>query len=83
MGKNIVEKILDAHIVSGEAVVGQEVGIRIDQTLTQDATGTMAYLQFEAMERNFRNVTWVNRSGRPVLLSTQRKGNGRTSCQDC
>lgn len=49
MGKNIVQKILDAHIVEGTPVAGNEVGIRIDQTLTQDATGTMAYLQFEAM----------------------------------
>ena len=46
---NVTEKILRAHLVSGELVVGQEVGIRIDQTLTQDATGTMAYLQFESM----------------------------------
>ncbi len=49
MSKNIVEKILQAHLREGEYVVGQEIGIRIDQTLTQDATGTMAYLQFEAM----------------------------------
>ena len=49
MGKNIIQKILDAHLVEGKPVVGTEVGIRIDQTLTQDATGTMAYLQFEAM----------------------------------
>ncbi|MFW5774896.1 MAG: aconitate hydratase [Chitinivibrionales bacterium] len=49
MGKNIVQKIIDAHIVEGEPVAGREVGIRIDQTLTQDATGTMAYLQFEAL----------------------------------
>lgn len=49
MGKNIVQKIFDAHVVEGNAVAGQEVGIRIDQTLTQDATGTMAYLQFEAL----------------------------------
>ncbi len=49
MGKNVVQKILDAHLVEGEPVPGQEVAIRIDQTLTQDATGTMAYLQFEAM----------------------------------
>ena len=46
---NVTEKILRAHLVSGEPVVGNEVGIRIDQTLTQDATGTMAYLQFESM----------------------------------
>ena len=49
MGKNIVEKILAAHRVAGELAAGNEIGIRIDQTLTQDATGTMAYLQFEAM----------------------------------
>lgn len=49
MGKNIVQKILDAHLIEGRPVAGEEVGIRIDQTLTQDATGTMAYLQFEAM----------------------------------
>ena len=50
MGKNLVEKILAGHIVSGHLVPGEEIGIRIDQTLTQDATGTMAYLQFEAMK---------------------------------
>jgi len=49
MGKNIVQKILNAHLVSGKPVPGQEVAIHIDQTLTQDATGTMTYLQFEAM----------------------------------
>ncbi|MDP8269005.1 MAG: hypothetical protein P9L97_09780, partial [Candidatus Tenebribacter davisii] len=49
MKKNIVEKILSNHIVEGKPEQGTEVGIRIDQTLTQDATGTMAYLQFEAM----------------------------------
>ena len=49
MGKNIVQKILADHLREGELVPGQEIGIRIDQTLTQDATGTMAYLQFEAM----------------------------------
>ncbi|MBI5902939.1 MAG: aconitate hydratase [Deltaproteobacteria bacterium] len=49
MGKNVAQKLIDGHLVSGEAVQGKEVNIRIDQTLTQDATGTMAYLQFEAM----------------------------------
>ena len=49
MGKNIVQKIIDAHYVSGDKKAGKEIAIRIDQTLTQDATGTMAYLQFEAM----------------------------------
>lgn len=46
---NITEKILSEHLVSGEMVSGKEIGIRIDQVLTQDATGTMAYLQFESM----------------------------------
>jgi aconitate hydratase len=49
MGKNIAQKILDEHVVTGEPKAGSEVAISIDQTLTQDATGTMAYLQFEAM----------------------------------
>ena len=49
MGLTLAEKILKAHIVDGEMVKGNEIGIRIDQTLTQDATGTMAYLEFEAM----------------------------------
>lgn len=49
MGKSLTEKILDKHIVDGTPKAGEEVGIKIDQTLTQDATGTMAYLQFEAM----------------------------------
>ena len=49
MGKNIVEKIVDAHVVEGDKVKGGSVAIKIDQTLTQDATGTMAYLQFEAL----------------------------------
>lgn len=49
MKQNIVEKILVSHLKEGEFIKGKEIGIRIDQTLTQDATGTMAYLQFEAM----------------------------------
>lgn len=50
MAKTMVEKILESHLVSGRLVPGEEIGIRIDQALTQDATGTMAYLQFEAMK---------------------------------
>ena len=50
MSKTIAEKILSAHLVSGEMTVGTEIGLKIDQTLTQDATGTMAYLALEAME---------------------------------
>ena len=50
MGKSIVQKILEAHIMEGTWEPGREIAIKIDQTLTQDATGTMAYLQFEAMD---------------------------------
>ena len=49
MGYTIAQKIIKNHLVSGEMTVGSEIGLKIDQTLTQDATGTMAYLQFEAM----------------------------------
>lgn len=49
MGLTLAEKILKNHLVDGEFVKGKEIGIRIDQTLTQDATGTMAYLEYEAM----------------------------------
>ena len=49
MGLTIAQKIIKEHLVKGEMVPGTEIGLRIDQTLTQDATGTMAYLEFEAM----------------------------------
>ena len=49
MGYTIAQKIIKNHLVSGEMIPGTEIGLRIDQTLTQDATGTMAYLQLEAM----------------------------------
>lgn len=48
-GLTLTEKIIKNHIIDGEMIKGTEIGLRIDQTLTQDATGTMAYLQFEAM----------------------------------
>jgi len=51
MGKSIVYKILEKHLVEGELIPGNEIGIKIDQTIVQDATGTMAYLQFEAMRK--------------------------------
>lgn len=64
MGRNMVEKILAGHLVSGELVAGREIAIRIDQTLTQDATGTMAYLQFESMgltrAKTERSVSYVD-----------------------
>ncbi len=49
MGKTLTEKILDDHLVEGELTPGEEIGIEIDQVLTQDTTGTMVWLQFEAM----------------------------------
>ena len=49
MGLTLTEKILKDHVVDGEFIKGQEIGIKIDQTLTQDATGTMAYLDFCAI----------------------------------
>ncbi len=49
MGRNLVQKILESHLIDGTLELGSEIAISIDQTLTQDATGTMAYLQFEAL----------------------------------
>ncbi len=49
MGLNVSRKILGKHLVKGEMIAGKEIAVKIDQTLTQDSTGTMAYLQFEAM----------------------------------
>ena len=64
MAKNIVQKIIEAHLVEGQPVAGTEVAIRIDQTLTQDATGTMSYLQFEAIGiprvRTKRSVSYID-----------------------
>ncbi len=56
MGKNIVEKILGSHLSRGEIKTGQPVGLKIDQVYTQDATGTMTWLQFEAMGLDRVNV---------------------------
>ena len=49
MGLTIAQKIIKAHLISGDMIPGSEIALRIDQTLTQDATGTMAYLEFESM----------------------------------
>ena len=57
MGKTIAEKIIEQHLLSGEMKPGEEIGLRIDQTLTQDATGTMAYLEFESM--GAQNGLWL------------------------
>ena len=50
MGYTISQKIIKEHLINGEMKQGNEIGLKIDQTLTQDATGTMAYLEFEAMD---------------------------------
>lgn len=50
MGKNVAHKLIESHLVSGKMVVGEEIGIKIDQTLTQDATGTMVMLELDAMD---------------------------------
>ncbi|HCW05325.1 MAG TPA: aconitate hydratase [Clostridium sp.] len=64
MGSNVVQKILKSHLVKGNMKKGEEIAIRIDQTLTQDSTGTMAYLQFEAMGidrvRTKRSVAYID-----------------------
>jgi aconitate hydratase len=49
MGRTLAQKLIEAHLVSGDMAPGEEIGLRIDQTLTQDATGTMVMLEFEAM----------------------------------
>ncbi len=64
MGLTLAQKIIKAHLVSGEMTVGSEIALRIDQTLTQDATGTMAYLEFETMGidrvRTERSVAYID-----------------------
>lgn len=64
MGKSLAQKIIEDHLVEGKMVPGEEIGIRIDHTLTQDATGTMAYLQFEALGvprvKTRRSVSYVD-----------------------
>ena len=49
MGETLAQKIIRAHLLHGDMTPGSEIALRIDQTLTQDATGTMAYLEFETM----------------------------------
>ncbi len=64
MGQTIAQKIIAAHLLDGEMKPGMEVGLKIDQTLTQDATGTMAYLEFESMGvprvRTERSVAYID-----------------------
>lgn len=56
MALNVTEKLIKDHLVTGEMVVGTEIGLKIDQTLTQDATGTMVMLELEAMELDYRKT---------------------------
>ncbi len=86
-GKSITQKIIESHLVEGNYVPGKEIGIRIDQTLTQDATGTMAYLQFESMgiprvrtelsvsyiDHNTIQIGFENADDHRYLLSVARK----------
>ena len=64
MGLTIAQKIIKSHLISGDMTPGSEVALRIDQTLTQDATGTMAYLEFESMGidrvRTERSVAYID-----------------------
>ncbi|MDD5687440.1 MAG: aconitate hydratase [Elusimicrobia bacterium] len=64
MKQNIVQKIIEKHLLEGSIKAGEEIGIRIDQTLTQDATGTLAYLEFEAMGvkkiKTKRSVSYID-----------------------
>ena len=72
---NIVEKVISSHLVSGELKAGSEVAIRIDHTLTQDSTGTMAYLQLEAMGvdrvKTKRSVAYVDHNMERLFPSRQ------------
>ena len=74
MGMTLIAKILKAHLVEGTLETGKEIGIRIDQTLTQDATGTMAYLEFESLGldrvRNERAVSYVDHNTVPMTMNT-------------
>ena len=78
MGKTLIYKILEQHLVEGRLVPGEEIGIRIDQTLTQDATGTTAFLLFESMGvgrvRTDLSVSYVDHnmagSGRRTTTTT-------------
>ena len=71
MGYTLAEKIIKEHIVDGEMVKGTAIGLRIDQTLTQDATGTMAYLEFEAMGvprvKTEKSVAYIDHNTLQVL----------------
>ena len=73
MGMTIAQKIIKAHLISGEMTVGSEVALKIDQTLTQDATGTMAYLECEAMGIDRVRTEKSVAVGIFLILATRRK----------
>lgn len=86
MGKNVALKLIESHLVEGQMVIGQEIGLRVDQTLTQDATGTMVMLELEAMKlsrvRTELSVQYVDHN----LLQTDYKNADdhlflRSACQ--
>ena len=74
MGQSLTRKLIDAHLVSGKAVAGEEIGLRVDQVLLTDTNGAMAVLQFEAMrefpvEGFFRDVRlWTIASGTSEMM---------------
>ena len=74
MGKNVFEKIMAEHIISGEMIAGQEISVKVDQTLTQDSLGAMAYLQYEAIQ-NCRVKTELSVSYVDHLMMQSGEGN--------
>jgi len=73
MGKNLTHKIFEAHLLEGKIVPGEEIGIRIDQTLLQDATGTMAMLQFESLGLDWVKVELAAQYADHNILQTDSK----------
>ncbi len=67
---NLTQKLISSHLVSGTMKPGREIAVSIDQTLTQDATGTMAYLEFEAMGIPIHKSQIINKPESPVSSFT-------------
>lgn len=84
MGDSLTAKLLKSHRIEGTAAVGEEIGIRIDQTLTQDATGTMVYLQFESMHisrvKTELSVSYVDHN---IIQSDYKNMDDHLYLQDC
>ena len=74
MGQTLIHKILSRHLVDGKMAAGEQIGIRIDQTLTQDATGTTAFLLFESMGahkvKTQLSVSYVDHNIAGLVLKT-------------